>query len=70
MDHEKIQETKQCESTGEHIKDAINILQLLVEELTINRDDSHIIRTIGIVLKILKAALSEITIEVTETVNS
>ena len=70
MDHEKIQETKQCESTREHIRDAINILQLLVEELTINRDDSHIIRTIGIVLKILKAALSEITIEVTETVNS
>lgn len=70
MDHEKNQETKQCESTREHIRDAINILQLLVEELTINRDDSHIIRTIGIVLKILKAALSEITVEVTETINS
>lgn len=70
MEHEKIQETMQWESTGEHIRDAINILQLLVEELTINRDDSHIIRSIGIALKILKSALSEIDVDISETVSS
>lgn len=54
------QETELRESTVEQIKDAINILQLLVEELTINQDDTHILRSINIVLKILQAALSSL----------
>lgn len=54
------QETKLWESTEEHIKDAINVLQLLVEELTANQDDPHILRSISIVLKILQSALSNL----------
>ncbi len=45
------------EDTIEEIEDATNILQLLVQELVINQDDPHIIRSIGIVLKILDSAL-------------
>ncbi len=45
------------EDTIEEIMDATNILQLLVQELVINQDDPHIIRSIGIVLKILDSAL-------------
>ncbi len=44
----------------EEIKDSINVLQLLKEELTANQDDPHIIRSVGIVLKILQSALSNL----------
>lgn len=54
------QETKLRESTEEHIKDAVNVLQLLVEELTTNQDDTHILRSVSIVLKILQSALSNL----------
>ncbi len=45
------------EDTIEDIKDAVNILQLLAQELVINQDDPHILRSIGIALKILDSAL-------------
>ena len=48
------------ENTAEEIMDAINVLQLLRGELEENQDDPHIIRTIGIVLKILQSALSKL----------
>lgn len=54
------QEAKSRESTEEQIKDAINVLQLLMEELTINQDDTHILRSISIVLKILQSAISSL----------
>lgn len=48
------------EKTMEEIKDGINVLQLLREELTANQDDDHIIRSVGIALKILQSALSNL----------
>ena len=48
------------ENAVEDIKDAINVLQLLREELTRNEDDSHIIRSVNITLKILQSALSNL----------
>ena len=48
------------ENSVEEVKDAINILQLLMEELTENQDDEHIIRSVGITEKILQRALSNL----------
>lgn len=45
------------EDTIEDIKDAVNILQILVQELFMNQEDPHIVRSIGVVLKILDSAL-------------
>lgn len=45
------------ESLQEQTKDAINILQLLEVELSANEDDSHTIRTVTIVEKMLKQHL-------------
>ena len=52
--------TELWEKTMEEIKDGINVLQLLREELTANQDDPHIIRSVGIALKILQFALSNL----------
>ncbi|MDE6056367.1 MAG: hypothetical protein K2G55_21995 [Lachnospiraceae bacterium] len=48
------------ESIVEQILDAINITHLLTEELTSNEDDSHIIRSVGIIGKILDGALENL----------
>lgn len=48
------------ENTAEQIEDAINILQLLMADLTANQDDTHIIRSVGIVEKMLQTALSNL----------
>lgn len=48
------------ENAVEEIKDGINVLQLLREELTANQDDDHIIRSVGIVLKMFQFALSNL----------
>ncbi len=48
------------ENTVEELMDGINVLQLLREELAGNQDDPHIIRSVGIVLKILQSALSHL----------
>lgn len=47
-------------STEEQLKDAINILQLLMTELTVNQDDPHIFRSVGIVEKMLRTVLSNL----------
>ena len=47
-------------STEEQLKDAINILQLLMTELTVNQDDPHIFRSVGIVEKMLQTVLSNL----------
>ena len=43
----------------ESIKDAINVLQLLVSDLIVNKDNPYIIRSINTVIKILKSAIPE-----------
>jgi len=48
------------ENTVEELMDAINVLQLLREELAGNQDDPHIIRSVGIVLKMVQTALSHL----------
>ncbi|MCM1063128.1 MAG: hypothetical protein NC420_01430 [Eubacterium sp.] len=55
------QENRKWEDTVEHIRDAVNILQLLVQELAVNQDDPHIIRSVNVAVKILQAALAGIT---------
>ena len=46
------------ETLEEQTKDAINILQLLEVELSANEDDSHTIRTVAIIQKMLQEHLS------------
>ena len=48
------------ESIEEQILDAINITHLLTEELTSNEDDSHVIRSVGIIGKILNGVLENL----------
>lgn len=48
------------ENTVEEIKDGINVLQLLREELSQNKDDGHIIRSVSVTEKILQGALSNL----------
>lgn len=48
------------EMLEEQTKDAINILQLLEVELAANEDDSHIIRTVAIVEKMLQKHLKSL----------
>lgn len=48
------------ESILEYIEDAVNIIHLLIEELTATEEDAHIIRSIGIIGKILNAALENL----------
>lgn len=55
MEHEELKENIQ-----EQIEDAINVIQLLTEELTATEEDSHIIRSVGIIGKILNAALENV----------
>lgn len=45
------------EKAVDELKDGINVLHLLRAELAENQDDEHIIRSVGIVLKILQSAL-------------
>lgn len=44
----------------EEVKDAINILQLLMVELTKNQDDGHIIRSVNVTEKMLQRVLSNL----------
>lgn len=48
------------ENIEEQIQDAINIIQLLTEELTATEEDAHIIRSVGIIGKILNVALENL----------
>lgn len=48
------------ENTVEEIMDGINVLQLLMEELSENQDDGHIIRSVSVTEKMLKRALSNL----------
>lgn len=52
------QETNQSGSMEEYIRDAMNVLRLLIQELHANQDDPYIIRSVSIAIKILNAALS------------
>ncbi|MCM1213927.1 MAG: hypothetical protein NC331_12490 [Lachnospiraceae bacterium] len=48
------------ENAMEELMDGMNVLHLLGEELAGNQDDPHITRSVGVVLKILQAALSDL----------
>lgn len=48
------------ESIMEEIEDAVNITHLLTEELRANEDDSHVIRSVGIIRKILETSLEDL----------
>lgn len=48
------------ESILEQIEDALNIIHLLTEELNVAEEDSHIIRSVSIIGKILDAALGNL----------
>lgn len=49
------------ETAIEQVKDAINILQLLSVDLSANEEDSHILRSVSIVERILKSAESDLS---------
>lgn len=44
----------------EQIKDVINITQLLLVELAANDDDTHILRSVGIIEKMLQSTLKNV----------
>lgn len=48
------------ESVQEQIEDALNIVHLLTEELSATEEDGHIIRSVGIIGKMLDAALGNL----------
>ena len=48
------------ENTEEELRNAINVLQLLMMELSANYDDPHILRSVGIAEGTLQAALSNL----------
>ena len=48
------------ENMEEQIKDAINVLQLLMAELTATQEDPHIFRSVSIVEKMLQSILANL----------
>lgn len=48
------------ESTEEELRNAVNVLQLLMAELSANCDDPHIIRSVGIAEGMLQTALGNL----------
>lgn len=48
------------ENTEEELRNAINVLQLLMTELSANYDDPHILRSVGIAEGMLQAALKNL----------
>lgn len=48
------------ENTEEELRNAKNILQLLMAELAANCDDSHILRSVGIAEGMLRTALKKL----------
>lgn len=45
------------ENTEEELRNAVNVLQLLMTELTANDDDPHIFRSVGIAEGMIQTAL-------------
>lgn len=48
------------ENTEEELRNTINVLQLLMTELTANYDDPHILRSVGIAEGMLQTVLSSL----------
>lgn len=48
------------ENTEEELRNAINVLQLLMTELSTNCDDPHIIRSVGIAVGMLQVTLNNL----------
>ena len=52
--------TELWENTEEELRNAINVLQLLMTELNANYDDPHILRSVGIAEGMLQTVLSSL----------
>lgn len=48
------------ENTEEELRNAVNVLQLLMTELNANNDDPHIFRSVGIAEGMLQTALKNL----------
>ena len=48
------------ENTEEELRNAINVLQLLMTEINANYDDPHILRSVGIAEGMLRTVLSNL----------
>lgn len=48
------------ENTEEELRNAVNVLQLLMTELNTNNDDPHIFRSVGIAEGMLQTALKNL----------
>lgn len=55
-----VEKTELKDNIEEQVKDAVNILHLLMVELEVNKDDQHYLRSVGIVEKMLKTTISDI----------
>ena len=55
-----MEQSEIIESITEQIKDSINITQLLSVELSENEDDTHILRSVQIIEKMLQAILENL----------
>lgn len=55
-----MEEKNRLESIREDMEDVLNIVQLLAVSLEDNEDDSHIIRSVHVIQKMIKAVIDRI----------
>ena len=55
-----MEEKNRLESMREDMEDVLNIVQLLVVSLEDNEEDSHIIRSVHVIQKMIKAVIDRI----------
>lgn len=55
-----MEEKNRLESIREDMEDVLNIVQLLAVSLEDNEDDSHIIRSVRVIQKMIKAVIDRI----------
>lgn len=48
------------ESIEEQLKDAVNVLHLLMSELETDEEDQYYLRSVGIVEKMIKTAIADV----------
>ncbi len=55
-----MEEKNSSESIREELEDILNIVQLLAVSLEDNEEDSHIIRSVDVIQKMIKAVIDRI----------
>lgn len=55
-----MEEKNSLESIREELEDILNIVQLLAVSLDDNEEDSHIIRSVDVIQKMIKAVIDRI----------